>query len=86
MGESRDFRVVAQTATGVGIDGTYTDPSGPSEIEWTWPYIPEVGERVRFGNSRWFRVESRDWTAPNPQDEQAASKGTLVLTITDEPE
>lgn len=85
MSDSPDFRVVARTASDVGIEGTYDDPDGPSSIDWTWPYLPEVGERVRFGMSRWFRVVSRDWTAPNPTGDFSTSEGTLVLTITDDP-
>lgn len=85
MGQPSDFQVIARTASDVGIDGTYDDPAGPTSVEWTWPHLPQVGHRVRFGNSRWFRVLSLDWTAPNPQGDMSTSECTLVITITDDP-
>lgn len=85
MSDSPDFRVVARTASDVGVEGTYDDPTGVSSIEWTWPHLPNIGDRVRFGNGRWFRVLSRDWDAPNPLRRSDGQTATLVITITDDP-
>lgn len=77
---------VLKTVTGVGIEGTYDDPTGPAILDWVWPDLPAVGHRVRIDAGRWFRVLSLDWTIENPPPPLHGTEAKLVISITDDPE